>query len=88
MKEKLRLDYRPYLILGTCNPDFANKALSTEPTIGLILPCNVILRQNSENSVEVAAIDPIASMSAVDNHNLDLIATEVQEKLKRVIDSL
>ncbi len=87
LKNKLDVDFRPYKILGACNPPFAYQALQAEDKIGTMLPCNVIV-QDTESGVEVAAIDPIASMSAVDNPALGGIAVEVQAKLKAVIESL
>lgn len=88
MKAKLDVDYRPYKILGACNPGFAHKALQAEARIGTMLPCNVIVRQLEDDSIEVSAVDPIASMQGVGNESLGGIATEVQGKLKAVIDSL
>ncbi|MDQ7063204.1 MAG: DUF302 domain-containing protein [candidate division KSB1 bacterium] len=87
LKKKLDVDFRPYKILGACNPPFAHKALLAEEKIGLMLPCNVIVQQKEEG-VEVAAVDPIASMAGVKNDNLASIATQVRDKLKKVIDSL
>jgi len=87
MKKKLNKDFRKYRILGACNPPFALKALEAEDKIGTMLPCNVIV-QETEGGVEVAAIDPIASMQAIDNPSLGEIASEVQQKLRKVIESL
>ena len=87
MKKKLNLDFRKYQILGACNPRFAHKALQAEDKIGTMLPCNVIV-QESEGGVEVAAIDPVASMQAVENPALNEIASEIQGKLKKIIESL
>jgi len=87
LKKKLGVDFRPYLILGSCNPQFAHKALMAEDKIGTMLPCNVIVQQ-LENAVEVAAIDPLASMASVQNPGLAEIGTEVREKLKKVIGQL
>ena len=87
LKKKLDVDFRPYKILGACNPPFAYKALQAEEKIGAMLPCNVIVQQK-ENGVEVAAVDPIASMAAVENPALAEVAKEVQAKLKKVIDNL
>ncbi|HBH61118.1 MAG TPA: hypothetical protein DDX85_05120 [Nitrospiraceae bacterium] len=87
MKKKLNVDFRKYQILGACNPPFAHKALEAEDKIGTMLPCNVIV-QETEGGVEVAAIDPVASMQAVENPALEGIASEVQRLLKKVIDSL
>lgn len=88
MKQKLDVDFRNYRILGTCNPPFAYKALSVEDKIGTMLPCNVIVQELNDGSIEIAAIDPIASMSAVQNPALGDIAFEVQDRLKKVIESL
>ena len=88
MKQKLGVDFRNYRILGACNPPFAHKALSAEDKIGTMLPCNVIVQEMAKGEVEVAAIDPIASMQAIDNPALGGVAMEVQAKLKKVVDSL
>lgn len=87
-KKKLDKDFKPYKILGACNPHFAYKALNAEDKIGLMLPCNVIIQELGPNKIEVAAIDPIASMQSVGNHSLGDIASEVQGKLKRVIQRI
>jgi len=87
-KKKIGVDFRPYRILGACNPDFAYKALSAEDKIGTMLPCNVVVQVTSDGRTEVAAVDPVASMSAVDNPALEPIAGEIRTRLKRVIDSL
>ena len=87
MKKKLDEDFRPYKILGACNPPFAFKALQTEDKIGTMLPCNVIVQQ-TDTGVEVAAVSPKASMAAVDNAILDGIANEIEGLLKKVIVSL
>ena len=88
LKKKLALDFRKYRILGSCNPPFAYQALLKEDKIGTMLPCNVIVQELSEGNVEVAAIDPIASMQAIKNPELQGIAEQVRAKLKKVIDSL
>jgi len=88
LKEKLNVDFRRYKILGACNPAFAYKALQSEDKVGTMLPCNVIIQELAKDEIEVAAVDPVASMMAIDNSSLKSIATEVQEKLKRVISSL
>jgi|TARA_R100000005_G_C4992891_1_gene200046 uncharacterized protein (DUF302 family) len=87
LKKKLDEDFRPYKILGACNPPFAHKALLAEDKIGAMLPCNVIVQQ-TENGVEIAAVDPVASMQAVENKDLEGIANEIQSKLRAAIDSL
>ncbi|NIS73924.1 MAG: DUF302 domain-containing protein [Deltaproteobacteria bacterium] len=88
VKKKLGADFRKYRILGACNPPFAFKALTTEDKIGTMLPCNVIVQETPEGATEVAAIDPIASMQAVDNPALEEIAVEVQTRLKRVVEGV
>ena len=88
LKNKIDVDFKPYRILGACNPAFAHKALSAEDKIGVMLPCNVVVEQNGDGSIEVSAVDPMASMSAVDNDKLGELAAEVQQKLTKVIESL
>lgn len=88
LKEKLDVDFRDYRILGACNPEFAYQALQVEDKIGTMLPCNVIVQDDGEGQVEVAAIDPIASMQAIENPKLAEIAQQVQAKLMKVIASL
>lgn len=88
LKKKLDVDFKNYRILGACNPPFAFKALQAEDKIGTMLPCNVIVQETADSQVEVAAIDPVASMQAVGNPELGEIASEIQAKLKKVIDSL
>lgn len=88
LKKKLDVDFRNYTILGACNPPFAYKALQAEDKIGLMLPCNVIVQEIADNEVEVAAIDPVASMQAIHNPNLESTALQVKAKLKKVIESL
>lgn len=88
LKKKLDVDFQKYIILGACNPAFAYKALQAEPHIGTMLPCNVIVQELADGKVEVAAVDPLASMQAIQNQKLQAIAKEIQLKLKRVIDQL
>ena len=88
LKKKLDVDFKPYKILGACNPPFAYKALQSEEQIGLMLPCNVIVYVNDDNKTVVAAIDPIASMQAVKNESLGEVAETIQGKLKKVIEKL
>lgn len=88
LKKKLDVDFREYKILGACNPPFAYKALQAEDKIGTMLPCSVIVQKVAEGEVEVASIDPVASMKAVDNQNLLEIAKQVQQRLQRVVASL
>jgi uncharacterized protein (DUF302 family) len=88
LAEKLGVDFRPYRILGACNPAFAYKALMAEDKIGTMLPCSVIVQELAPGRVEVAAIDPLASMAAVKNEELGAIGLEVREKLKAVVERL
>lgn len=88
MKAKLDKDFRPYVILGACNPTLAYEALQLEDKVGTMLPCNVVVQQPSQGKIEVAAIDPVASMQAIDNPQLKEAAKAVREKLSRVIASL
>jgi uncharacterized protein (DUF302 family) len=88
LKEKLDVDFRKYKILGACNPPNALKALQQEDKIGTMLPCNVIVQEVGDNQVEVAAVDPAASMMAVDNKELANIAGDIKTKLEKVIASL
>lgn len=88
LREKLGVDFRPYRILGACNPPFAYKALMAEDKIGTMLPCNVIVQEIAPGRVEVAAIDPLASMAAVKNEDLGAIGLEVREKLQKVVAAL
>jgi uncharacterized protein (DUF302 family) len=88
LKKKLNVDFRPYRILGACNPTYAYQALQAEDKIGTMLPCSVIVQELAPGQVEVAVIDPIASMQAVENPKLGGLALEVQTKLKRVVENL
>lgn len=88
LKKKLDVDFKPYKILGACNPPVAHKALQAEEQIGLMLPCNVIVYVNDEGKTIIAAIDPIASMQAVKNDKLSEVADTIQSKLKSVINNL
>jgi uncharacterized protein (DUF302 family) len=87
LKKKLDVDFHRYLILGACNPPFAYQALQTENKIGTMLPCNVIV-QEQNHGTEISAVDPVASMAAVENPKLAEIADAVRTRLKRVIDSV
>jgi Uncharacterized conserved protein len=87
-KEKLNVDFKKYTILGSCNPPFAYKALQAEDKIGTMLPCNVLVIEQSPGEVEVAAVNPIASMMAITNPDLGEVAQLVTDKLQRVIASL
>jgi uncharacterized protein (DUF302 family) len=88
LKKKLNVDFRRYRILGACNPPFAYQALQAEDKIGTMLPCNVIVQEDEEGKIEVAAIDPIGSMRAVENPKLREVGEQVQVRLKRVIGNL
>ncbi len=85
LKKKLGVDFRPYRILGACNPHMAHQALQAEDKIGTMLPCNVIVQQRDDGAVEVSAVDPVASMQAIDNPQLAGIAGQVRDMLKQVI---
>ncbi|MEX0648819.1 MAG: DUF302 domain-containing protein [Balneolaceae bacterium] len=88
LKNKLDVEFRKYHILGACNPIQAHKALQAEEHIGLMLPCNVIVQEHENGTVEVSAVDPIASMQAVENKDLGEVARNVQNLLKKVIEKL
>jgi len=88
LKKKIDVDFKKYTILGACHPHYAHKALQSEDKIGLFLPCNVIVVAHENGDVEVSAVDPIASMISVGNENLGVLATEIQQKLKSIIDNL
>jgi len=88
LKKKINADFKNYMILGACNPHYAYKALQSEDKIGVFLPCNVIVEEHENGDVEVSAVNPIASMMAVENESLGSIANEIQEKLKIVIGNL
>jgi len=88
LKKKLNVDFKKYKILGACNPPFAYRALQAEDKIGLMLPCNVVLQEIPNGRIEVAAIDPVASMKAIENPKLREVAEQVQAKLKKVVSNL
>ena len=88
LKNKLDVDFYNYRILGACNPPYAYKALQAEDKIGVMLPCNVIIQERNAGEIEVSAVDPVASMQAVENENLVEIADEIRIRLKKVISSL
>ena len=87
LRDKLGVEFRDYLILGACNPGLAHRALQLEDKVGTMLPCNVVIQAADAQRTEVAAIDPVASMQAIDNPALKAAAQEVQAKLRRVIDA-
>lgn len=88
MKKKLDKDYLPHIILGACNPVYADKVLSIEPTISTMLPCNVTLRELANGDVEIAMIAPSVGMSAIGNNQLAQAASEVEEKLLTVLNNI
>lgn len=88
LKKKLDVNFRKYKILGACNPPFAYMALEAEDKIGTMLPCNVIVQETEDGSIEVAAVDPVASMCAIENIELQRIASEIRERLRLVISGL
>ncbi|HIP37499.1 MAG TPA: DUF302 domain-containing protein [Crocinitomix sp.] len=87
-KNKLDVDFQPYKILGACNPQFAHEALNHNAYVGVFLPCNVIVRQKDNNSVEVFAVDPVTTMTVVDDTELSKMADTIRVKLIKVIDGL
>jgi uncharacterized protein (DUF302 family) len=87
-KKKLGVDFRNYRILGACNPKLAHEALEIEDKVGTMLPCNVVVQETGAGRIEIAAIDPVASMQAIDNPRLREAATVVQKKLKGVVEAL
>jgi uncharacterized protein (DUF302 family) len=88
MKAKLNKDIRPYVILGACNPAMAYEALKLEPKAGAMLPCNVVVRENDQGTIEVSAIDPVASMTAIDNEALKAVAARVRQSLRDMTAAL
>jgi len=88
LKKKLDVNFHKYMILGACNPPFAYKALQAEDKVGTMLPCSVIVQEKEVGEIEVAAVDPVASMKAIENPELLKIAQQVQEKMKKVVTSL
>lgn len=88
LKKKIDVDFKKYVILGACNPKMAHQALQSEDKIGVLLPCNVIVVEQDKGEVEVSAVDPVASMAAVENDSLSDVALEVQSRLKKVVEGL
>ncbi len=87
-KKKLDIDFRKYRILGACNPQMAHQAISAESRIGTMLPCNVIVQETEDGKIEVSAVDPVESMTAIENEELGRIAQQVRAKLQTVIERL
>ncbi len=88
LKEKLGVEFRQYTVLGACNPKYAYEALLIEPLIGTMLPCNIVIQELDENKTQVAAIDPVASMIAVENEKLKEAADFIKIQLSKIIDSI
>src|SRR6056297_233534 len=88
LRKKLDVDFKKYKILGACNPSFAHKALQAEDKIGVMLPCNVIVEEHDDGKVEVSAVNPVASMQAISNEELQPIAEQIKTNLEKVIDHL
>jgi uncharacterized protein (DUF302 family) len=88
LKQKLDVEFRPYKILGACNPGLAHRALSIAPEIGLLLPCNVVVAQEEEGKVSVSLIDPLTMMGVLPDQGLEPVAAEANERLQRVAESL
>ncbi len=88
LKEKLGLDKRPYKILGACNPPLANQAIEADPDIGLLLPCNVVIREEEDGAIRIAFMDPSAVLKLVERDNVDKLADEVRSRLLRVRESM
>lgn len=88
LKKKINVDFRNYRILGACNPALAYEVLQLEDKVGTMLPCNVVIQETAEGGTEVAAIDPVASMQAINNPRLKQAAEQVQAKLRKVVETL
>ena len=88
LKNELDVDFRPYRILGACNPQMAYRALQAEDKIGTMLPCNVVVQQRADGQVEISAVDPVASMQAIENPKLADTAAKVRQMLRQVVDEI
>ena len=88
LKKKIDVNFRKYRILGACNPKYAYQALLVEDKVGTMLPCNIVVQEHADGRIEVSAIDPMASMMAIENDKLGTLANEIREKLRRVIENM
>jgi uncharacterized protein (DUF302 family) len=88
LKKGMNIDFRPYLIFGVCNPELTYRALEVEDKIGTMLPCNIIVQQHTEGNIELAAVDPVASMQAIPHIAVDQVAREIRAHLRRIIEEL
>lgn len=88
LKEKIGVDYKPYVILGACNPHFASQALGMEDKLGVLLPCNVVVIDQGDGAVEVAAVEPVAMIEAIGNAELTKLATQISQRIENMIKSL
>lgn len=88
LKKKIDVDFRKYRILGACNPKYAYQALLLEDKVGTMLPCNIVIQEHSDGSIEVSAVDPLASMMAIKNEKLVPLANEISGKLQKVIENI
>src|SRR5271166_1345155 len=88
LKKRLNVDFRPYLILGVCNPQLTYRALRVEDKIGTMLPCNIVLQQHEDGRVEISAVDPVALMQAITNVEVGQVAQDVRSQLQRVMDEV
>lgn len=86
LKKRIDADIRPYIILGACNPQFAQQGLKVEPKLGAFLPCNVVVEELEDGQVEVSMVDPVAMVSPIKNEELDKFALEIRERAKRIIE--
>ena len=85
---KANIDFRPYVILGACNPQLTHRALQAEDKVGTMLPCNVVVQRREDGSVEVSAVDPVATMQPIDHVVVDEVAREIRHRLQKVIDEV